>query len=129
MAEQVRARIERFEDQSETVTMLNDMYLLAPTSLIDAPVSWSPEPLEALSTHLADARRIAYHSGMPKTLLRSLMAVAIVTGGGLKAADYGVQSQAVSMPGYPVPGSPATVTLALPGAEPRTKLRYKSPRV
>ena len=79
MAEQVRARIERFEDQSETVTMLNDMYLLAPMSLIDAPVSWSPEPLEALSMHLADARRIAYRSGMPKTLLRSLMAVAIVT--------------------------------------------------
>ncbi len=28
-------------DQSETVTMLNDMCLLAPASLIEAPVSWS----------------------------------------------------------------------------------------
>jgi hypothetical protein len=53
------------------------------------------------------------------------MAVAIVTGSGLKAADYGVQTQAASMPGYPAPGGPATVTLAAPGAEPRTKLRYK----
>lgn len=61
---------------------------------------------------------------MSKTLLRLLMAVAIISGG-LKAADYGARPQAVSMPGYPAPGGPATVTLASPGAEPRTRLRYK----
>lgn len=62
---------------------------------------------------------------MYKTVLRLLMAIAIVTGGGLQAASYGTWSQAVSLPGYPAPGAPATVTLASPGAEPRTRLRYK----
>ena len=35
------------------------------------------------------------------------------------------QSQAVSLPGYPTLGSPSTITVASPGAEPRTRLRYK----
>jgi hypothetical protein len=61
---------------------------------------------------------------MFKRLRASLVAVAILMSGGLTAA--GPQEQKLSLPGYPAIGSPATVTLAAPGAEPRTRLRYKA---
>jgi hypothetical protein len=57
-------------------------------------------------------------------MLTSLLAVACLTGTGLGAAQT-QQSAPVSLPGYPAPGSAPTVTLASPGAEPRTRLRYK----
>jgi len=52
------------------------------------------------------------------------MAVALVAGTGLHAAQS-PQTQALSMPGYPAPGSPATVTVSSPGSEPRMPLRLK----
>ena len=61
---------------------------------------------------------------MRNTFLTSLFAVACLTGSGLSAAPP-QQAPAVSLPGYPAPGSPPTVTLASPGAEPRLRLRYK----
>ena len=61
---------------------------------------------------------------MRNTFLTSLFAIACLTASGLNAAPP-QQAPAVSLPGYPAPGSPPTVTLASPGAEPRVRLRYK----
>ena len=60
---------------------------------------------------------------MPKIIVTSLLAAACLTGS-LGAAQP-QQTPAVSLPGYPAVGSPSAVTLASPGAEPRTRLRYK----
>jgi hypothetical protein len=61
---------------------------------------------------------------MRKTLILSLLATGFVTVSALRAAP-GSGTQSATMPGYPAPGSPATVTVSSPGAEPRVRLRYK----
>lgn len=59
--------------------------------------------------------------------MKSLRLSLLLSTLGLLAATASpfAQSQAPSMPGYPGVGAPALVTLASPGAEPRTRLRYR----
>ena len=61
---------------------------------------------------------------MSKSLVRSVLAIAIVASAGLQAAP-GQQQQAISMPGYPAPGAPAIVSLSAAGNAPRMPLRLK----
>jgi hypothetical protein len=66
---------------------------------------------------------------MSKKLLRSVLAAAVLTTGGLVvAAEQTPADQAaagISLPGYPAQGAPALVTVSSTGAQPRTALRYK----
>jgi hypothetical protein len=60
---------------------------------------------------------------MSRRLRRALLAAVLLA---FSASNLTrAQSQTISLPGYPNVGSPATVTVASPGAEPRTRLRYK----
>ena len=60
---------------------------------------------------------------MRNKMLTSFLAAACLTGGAISAAPP--PQSPVSLPGYPAPGTAPTVTLASPGAEPRTRLRMK----
>ena len=73
---------------------------------------------------VADTRRIAYHPDMRNNVPTSLLVVVCLMASGLSAAPP-QQTPTISLPGYPAVGSPPTVTLASPGAEPRMRLRYK----
>lgn len=42
-------------NQSETVTMFNDMCLLAPATLVDAPIAWTPEGDRTVSASFSNA--------------------------------------------------------------------------
>ena len=61
-------------------------------------------------------------------VLRPLPAVLVlgIVASGLTHAQSQPQAQPkMTMAGYPAPGSPATITVASTGAEPKTRLRYK----
>jgi hypothetical protein len=56
-------------------------------------------------------------------LLRRLMVVGVAIAA--FAPDLTRAQSQITMPGYPAPGAPPTITVSVPGSEPRTRLRYK----